>query len=182
MVQTPSPHAVRKPALERSFELWLFRSRWLMAPFYAGLILALAALLWVFLKEAWHGLAELPAMTPGDAILLALSLVDLSLTGNLILIVIFSGYQNFVSRIETDGHEDWPSWMDAIDYAGLKTKLIASVVAISTIALLHGFLQVVEGRALTDRTLGWLVGLHGVFLLSALTLALTDWIGSRTKR
>ena len=90
MVEPPSPRTVRKPALERSFELWLFRSRWLMAPFYAGLILALAALLWVFLKEAWHGLAELPAMTPGDAILLALSLIDLSLTGNLILIVIFS--------------------------------------------------------------------------------------------
>jgi uncharacterized protein (TIGR00645 family) len=170
-----------KPAIERGFELWLFRSRWIMAPFYAGLVLALTALLWVFLKEAWHGYTELVAMTPGEAILLALSLIDLSLTGNLVLIVIFSGYQNFVSRIETGGHKDWPTWIDAIDYSGLKMKLIASVVAISTIALLHGFLQIVQGEALGDRTLAWLIGLHVTFLLSAVTLAVVDWISGHTK-
>lgn len=178
----PGPSApVRKPAIERGLELWLFRSRWLMAPFYAGLVLVLAGLLGVFVKEAWHGLSKLIAMTPGEGILLALSLIDLSLTGNLILIVIFAGYQNFVSRIETDGHEDWPAWMDAIDYSALKMKLIASVVAISTIALLHAFLQVVQGEQLNDRTLGWLIGLHVTFLLSAATLAFVDWISGQTK-
>ena len=161
------------------FELWLFRSRWLMAPFYAGLVLALAALLYVFVEEAWHGYSKLHVMNPGDAILLALSLIDLSLTGNLVLIVIFSGYQNFVSRIDPEGHEDWPAWMDAIDYSGLKMKLIVSVVAISAIALLHGFLRVAQGDPISDRTLAWLVGLHVTFLFSALMLALVDRILGR---
>lgn len=181
MAEPASSSPLLKPAVERGFELWLFRSRWLMAPFYAGLVLALAGLLCVFVKEAWHGYSELLTMSPGEAILVALSLIDLSLTGNLVLIVIFAGYQNFVSRIETDGHEDWPGWMDAIDYSALKMKLIASVVAISTIALLHGFLQIVQGQSMGDRALAWLIGLHVTFLLSAATLAIVDWIAARTR-
>ncbi|WP_436014319.1 TIGR00645 family protein [Phenylobacterium sp. LjRoot219] len=162
-------------------ELWLFRSRWLMAPFYIGLTLALAALLYVFAVEIWHELSHLTEMNPGEAILLALSLIDLSLTGNLVLIVIFSGYQNFVSKIDADGHEDWPAWMGAIDYSGLKMKLIASVVAISAIALLNSFLRVAQGEPMENQRLAWLVGLHLTFVVSALILALIDFISGRTK-
>jgi uncharacterized protein (TIGR00645 family) len=177
----PSERPVRKPRAERVLERWLFRSRWLMAPFYVCLELALAALLYVFALEAWHGLSHLTEMRPGDAILLCLSLIDLSLSANLMLIVVFSGYQNFVSRLDPGGHEDWPSWMGDIDYSGLKMKLSASIVAISAIALLQGFLQVGQGKPIDDRTLAWLVGLHVTFVFSALVVALIEFISCRTK-
>lgn len=177
----PSQRPVRKRSPERTLELWLFRSRWLMAPFYLGLALALAALLYVFAVEIWHGFSHLHEMRPGDTILMILSLIDLSLTGNLVLIVVFSGYQNFVSKIDPEGHEDWPAWMGAIDYSGLKMKLIASVVAISAIALLHSFLLVAQSEPFEDRRLAWQIGLHVTFVFSAVMLALVDYIAGRTK-
>lgn len=177
----PGPAPVSKPLAERVLERWLFRARWLMAPFYVGLALALAALLYVFALEAWHGFSQLTQMKPGDAILLCLSLIDLSLTANLVLIVVFSGYQNFVSRLDPAGHEDWPSWMGDIDYSGLKMKLSASIVAISAIALLHGFLEIGQGKPVSDRMLAWLVGLHMTFVISALVVALIEFISGRSK-
>src|SRR5438067_4707010 len=107
------PRPSRKPLAERTLELWLFRARWLMAPFYVGLVLALAAVLVVFAAEAWHEISHLGSMGPEQAILMALSLIDLSLAGNLLLIVIFSGYENFVSKIDAGEDEDRPEWMGA---------------------------------------------------------------------
>ena len=170
-----------KPAVERTLELWLFRSRWLMAPFYVGLVLALVGLLYVFVLEAWRELSHLAAMTPEQAILMALSLIDLSLAGNLLLIVIFSGYENFVSRIDAGDEEDRPSWMGEVDFSGLKMKLVASIVAISAIALLREFMQMAEGEGVNDRTLGWMVGMHLTFVVSGVLLALMDWIAGRAK-
>jgi uncharacterized protein (TIGR00645 family) len=171
----------RKPAAERLLELWLFRSRWLMAPFYVGLVLALAALLVVFGVEAWHELSHVSTMSPEQAILMVLSLIDLSLAGNLLLIVIFSGYENFVSKIDTGDDEDRPEWMGAVDFSGLKMKLIASIVAISAIALLRAFMRLAEGEAIDDRTLAWLVGLHLTFVASGVLLAVMDWVAGRAK-
>jgi uncharacterized protein (TIGR00645 family) len=173
---------IRKPAVERTLELWLFRARWLMAPFYLGLLAALVALLVVFAAEAWRELSHLPTMTPQQAILMVLSLIDLSLAGNLLLIVIFSGYENFVSKIDTADHEDRPEWMGSIDFSGLKMKLIASIVAISAIALLRAFMQLTEGQAIDDRTLAWLIGLHLTFVASGVLLALMDFVASRSRR
>jgi len=170
-----------KPAAERYLELWLFRSRWLMAPFYVGLVVALAALVYIFAAEAWHELSHLTSMSPEEAILMVLSLIDLSLAGNLLLIVIFSGYENFVSKIDTADAEDRPEWMGSVDFSGLKMKLIGSIVAISAIALLRAFMRLAEGEAVEDRTLIWMTGLHLTFVVSGVLLALMDWISGRTK-
>ena len=118
------------PATERWLEATLFASRWLMAPFYLGLVLALAALLVVFAGELATELSHVLNMTPEGAILMGLSLIDLSLAGNLLLIVIFSGYENFVSKLDVGDRNDRPVWMGTVDFTALKLKLISSIVAI----------------------------------------------------
>jgi uncharacterized protein (TIGR00645 family) len=182
MTPQPDPPKPHKPAAERFLESILFHSRWLMAPIYLGLVLALMALVIVFAKEAWHGLGGVMHMTPEHVILMALSLIDLSLAGNLLLIVIFSGYENFVSKIDTGGDEDRPAWMGTVDFSGLKLKLVASIVAISAIALLRAFMRLAEGEAIADRTLMWLVVIHLTFIVSGVLLAAMDWISGRTEK
>ena len=177
---TKPPH--RKPGIERFLELWLFRSRWLMAPFYVGLVVALAALVVVFINEAIHELSHVFTMSPEGAILMVLSLIDLSLAGNLLLIVIFSGYENFVSKIDTGDDEDRPGWLGPVDFSGLKMKLIASIVAISAIALLRAFMKLSEGEDIPDRTMAWMVGVHVTFVVSGVVLALMDWVNSKTDK
>jgi uncharacterized protein (TIGR00645 family) len=172
----------QKPDAERILELGLFRSRWLMAPFYVGLVVALGALLVVFVNEAYRELSHLMSMSPEEAILMVLSLIDLSLAGNLLLIVIFSGYENFVSKIDTGDDEDRPGWMGKVDFSGLKMKLMASIAAISAIALLKAFMQIAEGEEVTDRHLTWLVGIHLTFVVSGVLLALMDWLTSQTDK
>ena len=170
-----------KPAAERILELGLFRSRWLMAPFYVGLVVALGALLVVFVNEAYHELSHLMSMSPEEAILMVLSLIDLSLAGNLLLIVIFSGYENFVSKIDTGDDEDRPGWMGKVDFSGLKMKLIASIVAISAIALLRSFMRLSEGEEIADRTLMWMVTIHVTFVVSCVLLAVMDWLAGKSE-
>ncbi|MDB5456682.1 MAG: hypothetical protein JWP92_2267 [Caulobacter sp.] len=174
---------MKKPALEVWLENGLFASRWLMAPFYVGLVVALAALLVVFFQELAHELPRLLAMTPEDAILLALSLIDLSLAANLLVIVILSGYENFVSKIEVANQEDKPEWMGTVDFSGLKMKLIASIVAISAIALLKAFLTLTEPEAPLDQArLMWLVIVHLSFVVSGVLLAAMDWLNSKVAK
>jgi len=164
----------RKPSLERWLEQGLFASRWLMAPFYAGLAVALAALLVVFFQELVGEISHLfgDGAKPETAILMALSLIDLSLAGNLILIVVFSGYENFVSKIDPGGHPDWPDWMTKIQFGGLKQKLLASIVAISAIQVLKAFMNI--DTVFEPSRLAWLVGVHLLFVVSAFMLALSD--------
>lgn len=178
------PSLVRhhKPKAELWLEMGLFRSGWLMAPFYVGLVVALAALVVVFVNEAIHELAHLLTMSPEDAILMVLSLIDLSLAANLLLIVIFSGYENFVSKIDTGDDEDRPGWMGTVDFSGLKMKLIASIAAISAIALLKAFMKLAEGEGVDDRHLAWLVGIHITFVVSGVLLALMDLLASKTDK
>ena len=171
-----------KPAPELWLERGLFASRWLMAPFYIGLVVGLAVLLAVFVQELIH---EVPAVItsakPDDAIVLALSLIDLSLGGNLMLIVILSGYENFVSKIDLGDHPDRPDWLGTLDFAGLKMKLIASIVAISAVALLRAFMALNEAGATPDPTkLGWLVGIHLTFVVSGVMMAVIDWVSSKS--
>ena len=182
MEQTSPTRAAAKPAIERSLELWLFRARWLMAPFYVGLVAALALLLFVFGKELWHALGGLAELTPAHGIVVALSLIDLSLAGNLVVIVIFSGYETFVSKMDLDEDQERPDWMGLIDFSGLKMKLMASIVAISAVALLRAFVQIAEGEAPPQPQLAWLVGIQLTFVVSALLLALMDFVVSRTTK
>jgi uncharacterized protein (TIGR00645 family) len=111
-----------------------------------------------------------------------LTLIDLSLGANLVLIVVFSGYENFVSKIDTHGSEDRPSWMGTLDFSGLKMKLIGSIVAISAISLLRAFMNVLEVNvALNEHRLIWLVVLHFTFLMSGVMFALMDWLAAVTE-
>ena len=169
-----------KPRLESILERGLFASRWLMAPFYVGLVVTLAAMLVVFFQELFRELPHVLSMTPEDAILMALTLIDLSLAANLLVIVTLSGYENFVSKIDTASHEDRPDWMGTVDFSGLKMKLIASIVAISAIALLKSFLKLSEpGTTLDEPRLLWLVIVHLSFVVSGVLLALMDWLNSK---
>ena len=127
------------------------------------------------LRPHGDGLAEL--------ILTVLSLIDLSLALNLVMIVIFSGYENFVSKIDTGGSEDRPQWMGTLDFSGLKMKLIGSIVAISAISLLRAFMELVElGKPFNEQHLRWMVILHVTFLASGVLFALMDYIASLTEK
>ena len=157
--------------IERFLERFIFASRWLLAPFYVLLVFALGALLVKALQETWHFVGHVRSATESEVILGALSLVDLTFTGALIVIVIFSGYENFVSRIDPEAHADWPEWMSQIDFTGLKLKLISSIVAISAIQVLKAFMNL---KSISDRDLMWYVVIHMVFVFSGLFMALGD--------
>ena len=157
--------------VEETIEWIIFQSRWILAPLYLGLVAVLLLLGFKFLQELVSYIPTIVSSSGNDTILAVLSLIDLILVGNLVLMVMFAGYENFVSKIETNGHPDRPSWMGAVDMSGLKFRLIASIVAISAIQLLKSFMHV---ENLTDRQLAWQVGIHGVFVVSGLLLALSD--------
>ena len=175
---------------ETVIETIIFQSRWLMAPFYLGLSVALMLLMITFVRELAH---EIPAVLTGvhvvdgksvamkdtDMILLVLTLIDMSLAGNLLLTVIFAGYENFVSKIETaQASKDRPDWMGTVDFGGLKLKLIASIVAISGIHLLKSFMKIAD-KAVDDRQMFWLVVTHLTFVTSGVLLALMDRLTPR---
>lgn len=163
--------AERDRTPERLIERLLTASRWLLAPFFLGLALGLVILLIKFVQEFYHLAVRAVAITEEEAILGMLTLVDLALTGALVTIVIFSGYENFVSRIDHADERDWPSWMGAIDFTSLKIKLLGSIVAISAIQLLKQFMAV---NSVADRDLWWYAGIHVVFVVSSVLLALSD--------
>jgi uncharacterized protein (TIGR00645 family) len=170
------------PRFEVALERLLFASRWLLAPFYLGMAIALAAILVVFVHELVYELRDLIEMDAERVILLALSLIDLSLTANLLLIVIFAGYENFVSKMHVGEHEDRPSWMGVVDFSGLKLKLVASIVAISAIALLRAFLPLGDPDAHVDVVrMRWMVITHLTFVVSGVLLAAMDWITARVE-
>ena len=172
-----------RKVFERALEWLLFNSRWLLAPFYVGMTLALAMLLVAFLGELVHVAPRLLEADPEQIILAVLSLIDLSLAGNLVVIVIFSGYENFVSKIDTAGSEDRPDWMGTLDFSGLKMKLIGSIVAISAISLLRAFMTLTEPNSVLDEArIHWLVVLHLTFVFSGLLFAAMDWVGNRAEK
>ncbi|MBR2656923.1 MAG: TIGR00645 family protein [Loktanella sp.] len=164
--------------MERLIERTLFASRWLLAPMYLGLAVAVALLVWIFMLELINVAAGVATMTVDDAILGVLTLIDLSLAANLLMIVIFSGYENFVSRIDFEGHVDRPEWQGDVDFSALKLKLVASIVAISGIHLLKVFMDV--GRYDSEQ-IRWMVIIHLVFVISGVLLALMDWIANHAK-
>ena len=164
----------RKRIIEKKLEHGIFLSRWLLAPFYVGLLIAAFVLLIHFLIELVHFVAHSFSATETEMIIGMLTLVDLTLICSLVLIVVFSGYENFVSRIDPAEHPGWPEWMSKIDFAGLKQKLMGSIVAISAVQVLKAFMTL--GSTTDWTSLAWLAGIHFVFVVSALMLALTDRI------
>ena len=166
---------------EDFLESAVFRSRWLLAPLYVGLALSLAVLAVKFVQEFIHVVPGILQAKETDVVLSVLSLVDIALVANLVLMVVFAGYENFVSKIDVADHPDRPSWMGKVDMSGLKIRLIASIVAISSIQILKQFMKVTEG-GLTDaaeRQLLWLVIIHVVFVSSGLLLAVMDRVAEK---
>jgi len=164
--------------VEHLIEQGLFASRWLLAPIYIGLSLSLLLILIKFAQEGWEMAKHIVTITPEDTILGVLGLIDLSLMANLLLMIIFGGYQNFVSKLELDGHEDTPDWIGHVGFSDLKLKLMASIVAISAIELLKYFLTIEQ---VSDRTMTWGIAIHVTFVVSAVLLAAMDYVMSRVR-
>jgi uncharacterized protein (TIGR00645 family) len=181
-------------AFEHFLEVLIFNSRWLLAPFYLGLVAGIVILLIKFAQEFFHVAGHALTGTESEVILAILTLVDMSLVANLLIIIIFSGYENFVSKIDTGGHEDRPDWMGKVDFSGLKIKVIASIVAISAIELLKAFVNVDTGletleaqKAATawtaiDKAIAWKVGIHILLVVSGVLFALMDKIAESTPK
>ena len=168
---------------EQIFERLLFNSRWLLAPMYLGLVGALAMMVVIFLRDLLHYLPLILTLKSEQVILVALTLIDITLAANLIVIVMFSGYENFVSKFDFDSGEDRPNWMGKVDFGGLKMKLIASIVAISGIHLLKRFMEISNlstASAFGETELKWLVVIHLTFVASGVLMALMDWLQSKS--
>ncbi len=162
---------------ETAIEWVVFNSRWLLAPLYLGLVAALAMLLWKFGQTFWDVSGSFPQADLRTATVDVLELLDIVLLGNLVVIVIFVGYENFVSKIGiSEGHEDRPRWLGHLGFSGMKLKLIGSIVAISMIELLRDFIAPTDNGY---RNEGWRIGLHVVFVISGLLFALTDFLATR---
>ena len=164
---------------ELVFEKLLFASRWILAPLFLGLSLALVALGFKFFQEAWHVFNHLIEMEEADLVLTVLAMIDIVLVGSLIIMVMFSGYENFVSTIDAKG-SDSLSWLGKLDAATLKLKVAASIVAISSIHLLRIFMQVSGKDAktghdmYTNDQIMWYVIIHLTFVVSAVLLGVLD--------
>jgi len=161
--------------IESHLERLIFGSRWLLAPIYLGLVLAMALLVVKFVKEL-IGFVPLVFTGGGEEVIIGLlSLIDVVMIANLVLIILLAGYENFVSRIDVSDHEDWPNWMGHVGFAELKMKLIGSIVAISGIELLKGFMF---ADTLSNRELAWKVGIHMTFVISGVLFAAMDRIAA----
>lgn len=162
------------------FENWIegafFSTRWLLAPFFFGLIFAILALLVKFSSTLYQLVINVFDTEPAEVITSTLTLVDTALLAGLLLIVAFSGYENFVSKLGVDEHEDRPFWMGKVGFSGLKMKLISAIVAISAVELLKDFIKLAENG--TEMLL-WKVVIHMTFVLSGVLFALTDYIARR---
>jgi len=165
--------------IERYFEKTLFASRWLLAPVYFGLSLAVLALGIKFFQELWHVATHLFDIAEADLVLTVLALIDLTLVASLILMVMFSGYQNFVSQIETDEGTEKLDSLGKLDASTVKLKVATSIVAISSIHLLRVFVKI-EGLP-NDKIFCYVV-VHMTFVISALLLAILDRLAFASHR
>ena len=165
--------------LEKPLERLLFACRWLLAPLYLGLALALIVLGIKFFQEAFHVIAQVTSLAEADLVLTVLALIDLVLVGSLIVMVMFSGYENFVSRIDHDAGTDAPAWLSKLDSGTLKLKVAASIVAISSIHLLRVFM---DAQQIKNDKILWYVVLHLTFVVSAVLLGVLDKLSFASHR
>ena len=157
--------------MERFLENAMYASRWLLAPVYFGLSLGLIALTIKFFQEIFHILPHIFSVSESDMILTLLSLVDMTLVGGLLVMVMFSGYENFVSQLDINEGKEKLSWLGKMDATSLKNKGAASIVAISSIHLLRVFM---DAKNVPDNKLMWYVIIHLTFVLSAFVMGYLD--------
>ena len=157
--------------MERIIESTMYASRWLLAPIYMGLSLAVLLLGIKFFQEAIHIFPLIFALKESELVLVTLSLVDMALVGGLLVMVMLSGYENFVSAIDLKEGQEKLSWLGKLDSGSLKQKVAASIVAISSIHLLKAFMAAQE---IANDKLMWYVIIHMTFVLSALGMVYVD--------
>jgi uncharacterized protein (TIGR00645 family) len=174
----------RDPRALRPIPRFIFASRWLQLPLYLGLIVAQMVYVYLFLKELIHLVLESPGVTEQQAMLIVLGLIDVVMISNLLIMVIVGGYETFVSRMELNRHPDQPEWLSHVNASVLKIKLAMAIIGISSIHLLRTFIEAGQlGRpnaALTESGIMWQAIIHGLFILSAIGIALVDWISQQT--
>ena len=174
----------RDPRALRPIPRFIFASRWLQLPLYLGLIVAQMVYVYLFLKELIHLVMESPGVTEQQAMLIVLGLIDVVMISNLLIMVIVGGYETFVSRMELNRHPDQPEWLSHVNASVLKIKLAMAIIGISSIHLLRAFIEAGQlGRpnaALTESGIMWQSIIHGLFILSAIGIALVDWISQQT--
>ena len=159
--------------IEKYLEKLIFFSRWVQLPVYLGLIIASILYSFKFMKQLWTLISDFSSMTENTIMLSVLGLIDISMVINLLVVVFIGGYITFVSKISFEDHEDRPDWLSKINASSLKIKLIISLVSISGVHLLKTFIDI-HNISLQDALLQ--IGIHIVFILSALLLAYADKI------
>ena len=168
----------------RPLPLLIFSSRWLQLPLYLGLIVTQCVYVFLFLKELVHLVLESPGITEQQAMLIVLGLIDVVMISNLLIMVIVGGYETFVSRMELNKHPDQPEWLSHVNASVLKIKLAMAIIGISSIHLLRTFIEAGQlGRpnaSLTESAIMWQSIIHGLFILSAIGIAIVDWISQQT--
>lgn len=151
-------------------------SRWALVPFFLGLLLALLLLMVSFFRELWIFAVGLLSSSETEIVMAILSLIDLTLIASLMVVIIFSGYENFVEKIDRSGSDSWPIWMTRITLSGLKQKLFASMMAISGITLLKALMKL--EISVSEAQVKWLVVANVIFVLCYAVLALIDRFGA----
>ncbi len=169
--------------IENTIESTIFGSRWLLAPFYLGLVLSIVLLFIKFAQELWHLTDQVFVTSESDMVIGILALIDMCLVASLLLMIIFSGYEIFVSKIDVADHKDRPEWMGKLDFSGLKLKVISAIVAISAIDLLKTFMNMPEQMLEGDvNNVKWKVVVHMAFVISGVLFAVMDKVAADTKR
>lgn len=165
--------------MERLIERIIAVSRWALVPFYLGLVVSLGTLFVAFLGELWSAVSNAGVYTEHQAIVKVLSMVDLTLMAGLVVVVLFSGYENLVSRLDKAGARNWPEWMTQVDFGGLKKKLFAAMAAISGVTMLKALMELEE--TVSEAQLHWLVVINLVFLAGYVMMAVADWFAAHAK-
>lgn len=157
--------------MEKIIERLMYNARWILAPIYVGLSLALIMLGLKFFQEVVHTLPIIFSKSEADLVLVVLSLIDMALVGGLLVMVMISGYENFVSQLDIDDGTEKLSWLGKVDSSTLKSKVAASIVAISSIHLLKIFMN---AQNVPDSKLMWYVIIHMTFVASAFIMGYLD--------
>jgi uncharacterized protein (TIGR00645 family) len=155
----------------------IFWSRWLQAPLYLGLIIAQGVYVYHFMIELWHLVSIANKIGEAEIMLIVLGLIDVVMIANLLIMVIIGGYETFVSRLHLKEHPDQPEWLSHVNAATMKIKLSMALIGISSIHLLKTF---INAGQMTEATMKWQVLIHLTFIVSAVAMAYTDRIMTKT--